>query len=47
MAVGGWNRMRVNVSAAEERKKVTTWFGLFIKSMKSLEKQWRHKQACR
>lgn len=39
MAMGGWNRMMLNVSEAEERKKeVMTGFGLFIKSMKSPRK---------
>lgn len=48
MAVGGWNRMRVNVSEAEGRKKkVTIQFGLFSKPIKAPENQWRHNQECR
>lgn len=39
MAVGGWNRMRINVSEAKERKKkVIIGFGLYIKSTKSPRK---------
>lgn len=38
MAMGSWNRMRVNVRRAEERReKMITGFGLFTKSMKSPE----------